>query len=172
MKISTGGPEGSPQQPPPSSSHAFTFQNPQGSHWRLVWSRHGTLLTPAHPLWPFESFQQDPLPGSPKIPTCAFPLSSSQRQEPSSRPASAPLLITMSLPKLTVGASIPNMGITADGRGSHPLFHLQAPDKIFPNSPSLLPPAPLLLHTERRLQHLPVLQSALLPVRLQTAIHM
>lgn len=140
---------GKPEQPPPSPSHGFTFQKPQRSHWRLVRSRCGTLLlTPAHPLWPFRSFQQDPLLSGPKIPTCPFLLSSSRRQVASSLPASAPLVITTSLPKLTVGTAIPNKGIR---RGQHGVLSSFSPPSSWQNLPkSPLPAASSSPSTVRR----------------------
>lgn len=101
-------------------------------------------------------------------PCTAHPAPSSQRQVASSLPASASLTSTVSPPKFAVHTVVMTVGIHPTV--SHPLFHPQAPDKIFPDPPSLLPLASLPPYAEQRLQHLRVLQPILLPGCLNTAI--
>lgn len=172
MKISTGVPEGSPSSlllPPPMPLPSKTPKGATGG-WRGQGM--GPFSSPQPtPSGPLRAFSKTHSPEAPKSPRAPSP---SPLHRGRSTAACQPLPLFSSPRPCQSSLWVPasqTWEFAADGIGSRPLFHPQAPDKIFPNSPSLLPPAPLLLCTERRLQHLPVLQSALLPVRLHTAIH-
>lgn len=140
MKIQTGAPEGSPSTLLLCSPMALLSKNPEGVTGG--WYGHGTAPSSSpqpRPSVPLGAFSKPHFPAAPKSPHAP-----SQRQVASSPPASAPLSPHPCRSSLWAPASR-TWKSTTGSTGSRPLFHPQTPDKIFPNSLSLLPLAPLQL---------------------------